>query len=146
MTERAWRRALFILWAFLSLSGGAASSSAQQVEAFTGETLDQACKNLVLALRGVQPLSQEDPGAMLCLGYIAGWSQAMELVEPKPFCWPLEAKVMPGDVAELIVAYVETHPEASAQPAHAAVQNALEDAFPCPESSESEPAERGPPG
>ena len=63
----------------------------------------------------------------------------MELVEPKPFCWPADTKVQPGDLAELIVAYLEANPEASILPAHTALQEALEEAFPCPETAESEP-------
>lgn len=76
---------------------------------------------------------------MLCFGYIAGWTQAMESIEPKSFCWPTDPKVQPGDVAELIVAYLETNPEASVLPAHEAVREAIEEAFPCPEASATEP-------
>jgi len=133
------RKTAVLLLASLPLLSGAHITWAQEIEAFSADTLNQACHSLVLAIRGVQPISQEDPGAMLCLGYIAGWSQAMELVEPKPFCWPADPQVQPGDVAELIVAYLEANPEASVLPAHRAVQEAIEEAFPCPEATETEP-------
>ena len=133
------RKTVVLLLATLPLLGGAHDIWAQEIEAFTAQTLREACDSLVLAIRGVQPISQEDPGAMLCFGYIAGWSQAMELVEPKLFCWPPDSPVQPGDVAELIVAYLEANPEAGVLSAHAAVQAALAEAFPCPEATETEP-------
>ena len=132
------RKAAILVLTWLALVSGAQAIWAQEIEAFSADTLKEACHSLALAIRGVQPISQDDPGAMLCFGYIAGWSQAMELVESKPFCWPSDMQVQPGDVAELIVAYLETNPEAAALPAHVAVQEAIVEVFPCPESTEPE--------
>ena len=102
------------------------------------ESLRDACDNLVLAVRGISPISQEDPGAMLCLGYIAGWTQAMEEVPDKSFCLPLAGTSRPGDLADLIVTYVDGHPDRSPAPAHEIMLETFEDAFPCPTEEEAE--------
>lgn len=112
--------------------------SAQSVEALTAKNLRDACDNLVLAVRGVRAISQEDPGAMLCFGYLAGWSQAMEMVPDKPYCLPEVAVIQPGDVADLLVAFIDEHPESHATPAHETILKAFTGAFPCIEESDSE--------
>jgi len=121
---------LFI--ALIAGFGSALPVSAQGVDAFTAENLRDACDNLVLAVRGVSPISQEDPGAMLCLGFIAGWTQAMEEVPDKSFCLPPADSSPPGDLADLIVTYVDGHPDRKPAPAHEIVLEAFTDAFPCP--------------
>lgn len=106
--------------------------SAQGVDAFTAENLRDACDNLVLAVRGISPISQDDPGAMLCLGFIAGWTQAMEEFPEKTYCLPPAEESPPGDLADLIVTYVDGHPERGSAPAHEIVMETFNDAFPCP--------------
>jgi len=106
-------------------------ASAQGVAGLTAENLRDACDSLVLAVRGVQPISQEDPGAMLCLGYLAGWNQAMELVPDRPYCLPPAATIQPGDLADLLVAYIDNHPERRSALAHDALMETFTDAFPC---------------
>lgn len=108
------------------------SASAQGLAAFTAVNLRDACDNLVLAVRGISPISQDDPGAMLCLGYIAGWTQAMELVPDKPYCLPPVEDSLPGDLADLIVTYVDGHPDRGSAPAHEVVLETFASAFPCP--------------
>jgi len=128
-----------LLVGVLMTAGSVAPATAQGVEAFTGENLRDACDNLVLAVRGIQPISQEDPGAMLCLGYLAGWIQAMETIPDKPFCIPATVNARPGDLADLIVTYVDGHPDQEQVSAHEVLLETLVDAFPCPDSPESEP-------
>lgn len=122
--------AIFLLLAVICF-GSVAPASAQGVEAFTAENLRDACDNLVLAVRGISPISQEDPGAMLCLGFIAGWTQAMEGNVEKAFCLPPAGTSLPGDLADLIVTYVDGHPDRASAPAHDVVKETFEDAFPC---------------
>lgn len=105
--------------------------SSQGVEAFTAGTLRDACDNLVLAVRGISPISQDDPGAMLCLGFIAGWTQAMEEVPNKTYCLPSAGDSPPGDLADLIVTYVDGHPDREPAPAHEVLLDTFTDAFPC---------------
>lgn len=117
----------------------AAAAAAQEIRGFEAADLADACRNLVLAARGVQAISQEDPGAMLCLGYLAGWFQAMELHvsdvhrrgEEPPYCWPERTPATASDVAALLVDYVEAHPDSGAPPAHSALLQATTEAFPC---------------
>jgi hypothetical protein len=123
--------AIILLLAVASL-GFSPHASAQSIEAFTAENLRDACDNLVLAVRGISPISQEDPGAMLCLGFIAGWTQAMEENVDKPFCLPPAGTSLPGDLADLIVTYVDGHPDRATAPAHEVVLETFEDSFPCP--------------
>ena len=118
--------------------------AAQGAEAFTGENLRDACDSLVLAVRGISPISQEDPGAMLCLGFIAGWTQAMEEVADKPFCLPPAGESRPGDLADLIVTYVDGHPDRNSAPAHQVVMEAFTDSFPCVSEDEPAPLEAEP--
>ncbi len=125
------RTAIFLLLVRSLLSASVPPASAQGIEAFTAENLRDACDNLVLAVRGISPISQEDPGAMLCLGFIAGWTQAMEGNAEKAFCLPPAGTSMPGDLADLIVTYVDGHPDRASAPAHDVVMETFEDAFPC---------------
>lgn len=106
-------------------------ASAQSDAGLTAENLRDACDSLVLAVRGVQPISQEDPGAMLCLGYLAGWNQAMELVPDKPYCLPPAETIQPGDLADLLVAYIDGHPDRRPATAHDALMETFTDTFPC---------------
>lgn len=121
---------------------GVSAVSAQGIEAFTAENLRDACDSLVLAVRGISPIAQDDPGAMLCLGYIAGWTQAMERLPDKPYCLPAVEDSLPGDLADLIVTFVDGHPDRGQDPAHEIVLAAFEDAFPCP-GDQSDEAEAG---
>lgn len=111
--------------------------SAQDVGGLTAENLRDACDNLVLAVRGVRAISQEDPGAMLCLGYLAGWNQAMELVPDRPYCLP-EVAIQPGDLADLLVAYIDEHPEDLSALAHETMLKAFAGTFPCTEDGDLE--------
>lgn len=120
----------------VACSGWVAPATAQGIEAFTAANLGDACDNLVLAVRGISPISQEDPGAMLCLGFIAGWTQAMEENVDKPFCLPPAGTSLPGDLADLIVTYVDGHPDRATAPAHEVVMETFEDAFPCPDKED----------
>lgn len=131
--------AIFLLLA-IACFGSVPPASAQGVEVFTAENLRDACDNLVLAVRGISPISQEDPGAMLCLGFIAGWTQAMEGNAEKAFCLPPVGTSMPGDLADLIVTYVDGHPDRAAAPAHEVVMETFEDAFPCSAEEAGTPA------
>ena len=106
-------------------------ASGQGAESFTAESLRDACDSLVLAVRGISPISQEDPGAMLCLGFLAGWSQAMEDVAGKPYCLPPAGTSKPGDLADLIVTYVDGHPDRNTASAHEILLETFSDAFPC---------------
>ena len=116
-----------------------------QAQAFSAEVLRDACENLVLAVRGLNPISQDDPGAMLCLGYVAGWSQAMDTLPQLPFCLPEAARERPGDLADLIVTYIDGHPNVRQGAAHDAMLQALVEAFPCTADTESQaPADDGP--
>ena len=129
-----------ILLLLATVLAGAGPMTSQSLAAFTAENLRDACDNLVLAVRGISPISQEDPGAMLCLGYIAGWVQAMERVPDRAFCLPPPEQSLPGDLADLIVTYVDGHPDRAPAPAYEVVEETFLDAFPCdPEASE--PAE-----
>ena len=111
-------------------------ASGQGAESFTAGSLRDACDSLVLAVRGVSPISQEDPGAMLCLGFLAGWSQAMEEVSEKPYCLPPAGTSRPGDLADLIVTYVDGHPDRNTASAHEVLLETFTDAFPCPGQEE----------
>ena len=65
--------------------------------------------------------------------------QAMEATDQQPFCLPEGARDRPGDIADLIVSWIDGHPEARTFPAHHAVVASLVDAFPCePEVDASE--------
>ena len=134
--------ALVLLLAVACL-GFAPHASAQGIEAFTADNLRDACDNLVLAVRGISPISQEDPGAMLCLGFIAGWTQAMEDNSDKSFCLPPAGSSLPGDLADLIVTYVDGHPDRISAPAHEILLETFEDAFPC-RTEEAEPSAEEP--
>lgn len=122
----------------ISASLTAAPALAQGVTGLTAENLRDACESLVLAVRGVQPISQEDPGSMLCLGYLAGWNQAMELVPDKPYCLPPVATIQPGDLADLVVAYIDSHPDRRSALAHVALMETFTDAFPCEDNRTGE--------
>lgn len=129
-----FRRMIHLAAAFLAVAGlGRLPLSAQTLAGLTAENLRDACDNLVLAVRGIRPISQEDPGAMLCLGYLAGWNQAMEMVAEKPYCLPDVATMQPGDLADLVVTYIDGHPDLAAAPAHEALIETFSDAFPCPD-------------
>ena len=119
--------------------GATAPSSAQDVSGLRAENLRDACDNLVMAVRGIQAISQEDPGAMLCLGFLAGWSQAMEMVEEKIYCLPEVATMQPGDLADLLVTFVDGHPDRQSASAHQALIETLSESFPCPEDADPEP-------
>lgn len=138
------RATAFLLLVAAVALGSVPNVAAQGLEAFTGANLRDACDNLVLAVRGISPISQEDPGAMLCLGFIAGWSQAMELVPNRSYCLPSVEESLPGDLADLIVSYVDGHPDRGTAPAHEVVLETFEDAFPCPsdEAAQSSPEEQ----
>jgi len=137
------RTAIFLLLA-VACFGSVPPASAQGIEAFTAENLRDACDNLVLAVRGISPISQEDPGAMLCLGFIAGWTQAMEGNAEKAFCLPPAGTSLPGDLADLIVTYVDGHPDRASAPAHEVVMETFEDAFPCSAEEPGTPADEQP--
>jgi len=113
-------------------------ASAQGIEAFTGGDLRDACDSLVLAVRGISPIAQDDAGAMLCLGFIAGWTQAMEHVPDRSYCLPPVQDSLPGDLADLIVTYVDGHPDSGTAAAHEIVLQTFEDAFPCPTAEQAE--------
>jgi hypothetical protein len=113
-------------------------ATAQTAEGLTAGNLRDACENLVLAVRGVSPISQEDPGAMLCLGYLAGWSQAMESFADKPYCLPKVATMQPGDLADLLVTFVDGDPDRQSSSAHAALLETLVETFPCAEAADPE--------
>jgi hypothetical protein len=134
------RTSTAILLLLATVLGTAGPVASQSLAAFTAENLRDACDNLVLAVRGISPISQEDPGAMLCLGYIAGWVQAMERVPDRAFCLPPPEQSLPGDLADLIVTYVDGHPERAPAPAHEVVEETFIDAFPC-DSEATEPPE-----
>ena len=97
---------VLLVLSFVS-TGIVGQTTEQEAASFSAEVLREACENLVLAVRGLNPISQEDPGAMLCLGFIAGWSQAMEATDQQPFCLPDVARDRPGDIADLIVTWVD---------------------------------------
>ncbi len=118
---------------------------AQSLDAFTAANLRDACDNLVMAVRGINPISQDDPGAMLCLGFIAGWTQAMERHPEKSFCLPSVEESLPGDLADLVVSYVDGHPDRSDAPAHEVLIESFEGAFPCDDQENAESAEGGQP-
>ena len=126
------RPAVILLVLLSAFSGLDSPATAQEIVAFTAGNLRDACDNLVLAVRGVSPISQEDPGAMLCLGYLAGWMQAMQRVPDKDYCLPPPEESLPGDLADLIVTYLDGHPDRISAPAHAVVEETFVDAFPCP--------------
>ena len=117
---------------------------AQGSDGLTAANLRDACENLVLAVRGVQPISQEDPGAMFCLGYLAGWNQAMEGVQDKPYCLPEIATMQPGDLADLLVSFVDENPDRSEAAAHEVMLEVFSEAFPC--SDEQTETPEGEPG
>lgn len=131
------RAIVFILMLGTLSLGSVVPAVAQTAEGLTAGNLRDACENLVLAVRGVSPISQEDPGAMLCLGYLAGWSQAMESVADKPYCLPEVATMQPGDLADLLVTFVDGHPDRQSSSAHAALLETLVETFPCAEEAES---------
>lgn len=135
---KTMRRAALLLIVAIVVAGPPTSAGAQGVQAFTAGTLRDACDSLVLAVRGISPIAQDDPGAMLCLGFVAGWTQAMEEVEDKTYCLPSAAESPPGDLADLIVTYVDGHPDREAAPAHEVMLEAFTDAFPCTPAVESE--------
>jgi len=114
-------------------------------QAFNAEVLRDACENLVLAVRGLNPISQDDPGAMLCLGFIAGWSQAMDPLPQRAFCLPDTARERPGDLAHLIVTYIDGHPDFLQRAANDAMLEALTEAFPCVGGSEPDNPDTGNP-
>lgn len=126
------RATAIFLFLIVACLGSVQGTGAQSLEAFTAGNLRDACDNLVLAVRGISPISQEDPGAMLCLGFIAGWTQAMEEVPDKEFCLPPAADTMPGDLADLIVTYVDGHPDRIPAPAHEILTETFVESFPCP--------------
>ena len=76
---------------------------------------------------------------MLCLGFIAGWTQAMEANQDKSFCLPPADSSPPGDLADLIVSYIDSHPDRRKIPAHEILLETFEDAFPCPIEQAEEP-------
>lgn len=125
------RRMVFFLMVTTLGIAGTGAASAQGIDSFTAENLRDACDSLVLAVRGISPIAQDDPGAMLCLGYIAGWTQAMDSHPGKSFCLPPADSSPPGDLADLIVTYVDGHPDRGTIPAHQVLLEAFEDAFPC---------------
>lgn len=129
-------RAIIVLVLAVAVLVSVPPVSAQGLAAFTAGNLRDACDNLVLAVRGISPISQEDPGAMLCLGFIAGWTQAMERVPDKAFCLPPPEESLPGDLADLVVTYVDGHPERIEAPAHEVVEETLVDAFPCAQDAD----------
>ena len=68
-------------------------------------------------------------------GFIAGWTQAMEQIPDKKFCLPPAGQSLPGDLADLLVTYVDGHPDRIPSPAHEVVEETFIDAFPCPEET-----------
>lgn len=124
----------------LALSSWPHHLGAEEVEPFSAGDLRDACQILVMAARGVQATGSDDPGAMLCFGYLAGWSQAMEGSEEqrggppgaRPYCVPEDQRPSPAALAELFIAWVEIEPERAVGPAHEALLQSLQEAFPCP--------------
>jgi hypothetical protein len=140
-------RTIGCLVLLLALSSLPTHLPAEEVQPFSAGDLRDACQILVMAARGVQETSSDDPGAMLCFGYLAGWSQAMEVLGedrgeaagPGPYCVPENRQLSPPDVAELFLAYVELDPNRASLSAHQALLQSLQEAFPCPAQTGSEP-------
>ena len=119
----------------------------------SGNTLLPACKNVALFGESGSTMSRRDVDAgSVCIAYLRGfseggraallraagttygekimdWTEAEIAKRFRSFCMPYE--VTAGQIAKIVVKYLEAHPETLHKQPMILVHAALDDAFPC---------------